>query len=102
MTSTISGNGERRGYSIKGEIKERMLTVSEVASMMNAHPNSVRRWADMGLLSSYRIGVRGDRRFTAQALDDFLVSSGIGRHFNGAKLRNGRRKSLRPSAEHQG
>ena len=51
MTSKISGNEEIRGYSIKGEIKERMLTVSEVASMMNAHPNSVRHWADMGLLS---------------------------------------------------
>ena len=73
MTSKISGNGERRGYYIEGKAKGRMLTVSEVASMMNAHPNSVRRWADLGLLPSYRIGVRGDRRFTPQALDEFLV-----------------------------
>ena len=102
MTSKISGNGVRRGYSIKGAIKERMFTVSEVASMMNAHPNSVRRWADMGLLSSYRIGVRGDRGFTPQALDQFLVSSGNGRHFKDLKLRNGRHRSLRPSAKHQG
>ena len=73
MTSTISGNGNKRGHSIKGKAKGRMLTVSEVASLMNAHPNSVRCWANLGLLSSYRIGVRGDRRFTPDALDEFLV-----------------------------
>lgn len=52
----------------------RMLTVSEVAHLLGAHVNSVRRWADMGLLPSYRIGLRGDRRFSPDEISSFLVS----------------------------
>ena len=51
-----------------------LLTVSEVARMMRAHPNSVRRWANIGLLPSFRIGLRGDRRFGAQDVNVFLES----------------------------
>ena len=52
----------------------RMLTVTEVAQMLGAHINSVRRWADSGLLPSYRIGLRGDRRFILDEIYSFLVS----------------------------
>ena len=52
----------------------RMLTVSEVAHVLGVHINSVRRWADMGLLQCYRIGLRGDRRFNADDISSFLVS----------------------------
>jgi excisionase family DNA binding protein len=52
-----------------------MLTITEVAHMLHAHPNSVRRWADMGLLKAYRFGVRGDRRFKTNEVDDFLQSA---------------------------
>lgn len=53
----------------------RMLTVGEAAHLLNAHPNSVRRWSDMGLLPSYRIGCRGDRRFTRQDISRFIGSA---------------------------
>ena len=43
----------------------KLLRVSEAARMLKAHPNSVRHWADIGLLPSYRFGLRGDRRFKA-------------------------------------
>ena len=52
----------------------RMLTVSEVAHLLGAYINSVRRWADMGLLPCYRIGLRGDRRFRPDEVSSFLVS----------------------------
>jgi excisionase family DNA binding protein len=51
-----------------------MLTVSEAANLLGAHINSVRRWADMGLLPSYRIGLRGDRRFRPEEISSFLTS----------------------------
>ena len=51
-----------------------MLTVSEVAHLLGAHMNSVRRWADKGLLPSYRIGFRGDRRFRPDEISSFLAS----------------------------
>jgi excisionase family DNA binding protein len=41
----------------------RMLTISGVASMLNLHANTVRRWSDQGVFKTYRIGTRGDRRF---------------------------------------
>ncbi len=53
---------------------EMMLTVTDAALMLNAHPNSVRRWADMGLLPAYRIGQRGDRRFKLEDITRFLES----------------------------
>ncbi len=49
-----------------------LLTVSEAARVLSAHPNSVRLWADKGLLPAYRIGRRGDRRFKPQDVADFL------------------------------
>ena len=52
----------------------RMLTVSQVADLLGAHVNSVRRWADIGLLPSYRIGLRGDRRFRPDEISSFLDS----------------------------
>ena len=52
----------------------KMLTVSQVADLLGAHANSVRRWADMGLFPSYRIGLRGDRRFRSDEISTFLVS----------------------------
>ena len=55
-------------------LNERMLTVSEAARLLNAHPNSVRRWADNHLLPVWRIGSRGDRRFKPQDIFTLLES----------------------------
>ncbi len=50
-----------------------MLTISEVAQLLNVHINTVRRWSNQGILKSYRIGSRGDRRFRQDDIDGFLV-----------------------------
>ena len=52
----------------------KMLRVSEVARIVDAHPNSVRNWADIGLLPSQRVGLRGDRRFKPEDVKVFLES----------------------------
>ena len=46
-----------------------LLTVREVAAMLNIHINTVRRWSDLGVLKAYRIGPRGDRRFRREDVD---------------------------------
>ena len=48
------------------------FTVGEVAELLHVHPNSVRRWANQGLLRVYRVGQRGDRRFRAEDIVRFL------------------------------
>ena len=40
-----------------------MLAIRDVARLLNVHENTVRRWSDRGLLKSYRVNHRGDRRF---------------------------------------
>jgi excisionase family DNA binding protein len=47
-----------------------MFTTRELAKFLNVHINTVRRWSDQGLIKSYRIGPRGDRRFSK---DDVLI-----------------------------
>jgi excisionase family DNA binding protein len=49
-----------------------MLTVKDVAVLLNIHVNTVRRWSDQGILKSFRITSRGDRRFRQQDIARFL------------------------------
>jgi excisionase family DNA binding protein len=53
--------------------QDTMLTVSDVARLLNVHINTVRRWSNQGILKSYRIGSRGDRRFRRDNIADFLA-----------------------------
>jgi len=50
-----------------------MLTTSDVAHILNVHINTIRRWSNQGILKTYRIGSRGDRRFERQDIADFLL-----------------------------
>jgi excisionase family DNA binding protein len=40
-----------------------LLTVGQAARLLHIHPNTARRWSNKGILKSYRISKRGDRRF---------------------------------------
>ena len=50
-----------------------MLTVKDVAILLNIHVNTARRWSDQGILKSYRITRRGDRRFRQEDIARFLA-----------------------------
>ena len=41
----------------------KLLTVGQVAKLLHVHQNTVRRWSNNGIINSYRICKRGDRRF---------------------------------------
>lgn len=57
-----------------------MLTTSDVARLLNVHINTVRRWSNQGILKTYRLGSRGDRRFQHEAITNFLSQkSNIGK-----------------------
>ena len=59
----------------ENRIPERMLTVKEVASILNVHPNIIRRWENGGLLKSYSIGPRRSIRLKQEDIIDLLDSS---------------------------
>ena len=52
-----------------------LLRVSQAALLLNVHPNTVRRWAEQGILTVRRIGPRGDRRFYRSDVEALLLSS---------------------------
>ena len=51
-----------------------LMTVTEVAAWLKVHPNTIRRWAQRGLINSYRIGSRRDRRFARTEVEQLLLS----------------------------
>ncbi len=56
-----------------------MLTTSDVARILSVHINTVRRWSNQGILKSYRIGSRGDRRYRKEDIDEFFSRDNRGR-----------------------
>jgi len=50
-----------------------MLTVKDVARLLNIHINTVRRWSNQGILKAYRITQRGDRRYRQEDIARFLA-----------------------------
>ena len=55
----------------------KIMTTSEVAYFLRVHPNTVRHWTNKGLLPSFRLGTRRDRRFRREDVDDFLRQNNL-------------------------
>jgi len=56
---------------------ENMLTTREVAKLLHVHPNTLRRWADKGIIETYRITTRGDRRFRSDDIVRFISTMNV-------------------------
>ena len=56
----------------RGALPVQMMTTTEVAEVLAVHPNTVRLWADGGLIRGVRIGSRRDRRFSVNEVLRFL------------------------------
>lgn len=50
----------------------KLLTTTGVAKLLHLHVNTVRRWTNRGILPAYRIGPRGDRRFSRDIVLNML------------------------------
>ena len=74
---------EDRGTGNYGQ----MLAVRHVAKMLGVHESTVRVWADLGVLESYRIGARQDRRIPIKAVLRILEVSKQWPRFGPSKSR---------------
>jgi excisionase family DNA binding protein len=54
---------------------ETMLTIRQVADFLHVSISTVRRWSDGGMVKSYRVGPRGDRRYRRGDVLSFLKES---------------------------
>jgi excisionase family DNA binding protein len=57
-----------------------MLTTSGVARILRVHESTVRRWSDKGILKSYRIGPRGERRYRREDVAVLYLDKAIERY----------------------
>ena len=62
---------------------ETMLTGRQVADFLQVHISTVRRWSDQGILRSYRVGLRRDRRYRQEDVLEFLCEDHIARDRGG-------------------
>jgi len=56
-------------------LEDTTLTASQAAKLLNIHINTLRRWTNKGVLESYRVGPRGDRRLTRRDIEHFVLRS---------------------------
>ena len=61
---------------VRREQAHTMLRPSEVAWLFDVTSNTVRRWADRGIIRAYRIGRRGYRRFKREDVAQLLTDRG--------------------------
>ncbi len=57
-----------------------MLTTGEVARIFNVNASTVRRWSEQGMIKSYRIGPRGERRFRREDVAVLYLNRAIQRY----------------------
>ena len=56
---------------------EPLINVKEAAELLHVHNNTVRRWSDLGVIKTYRVSKRGDRRFKREDILNFLEMRGF-------------------------
>lgn len=49
-----------------------LLSTGKVARMLGVHTNTVRRWDNEGILRSWRVGPKGDRRFRRDEIEETM------------------------------
>jgi excisionase family DNA binding protein len=70
-----TGRGIKRGEKNNTTLRP-MLTTGEACQVLSIHSNTLRRWSAQGIITAYRIGPRGDRRFRREDVDTLIAKAG--------------------------
>jgi len=63
---------EERRRKRETDYQEKLLRPGEAARILGVHATTLRRWSDKGMVKTYYVGRRGDRRFRRKDIVDFL------------------------------
>lgn len=53
--------------------QESFLKAREVATWLGVHVNTVKRLSDRGEMKFFRVGIRGDRRYAVEDVNEYLI-----------------------------
>lgn len=56
----------------RGDLGSEWVSISEAAGLLYVHTNTLRRWANIGLIEYARVGPRRDRRFRRSDVSRFM------------------------------
>jgi len=73
MDGLDTEHSENRILQREAEETEPLLTVSEVADLLQVHMSTVRRWSNLGILMSCRQGPRGEKLFQKKDVIDSML-----------------------------
>lgn len=54
-----------------------LLTLKEASRYLNVNPRTLARWSDEGMIASYRVGDRGDRRFDREEVEGYIEAMSL-------------------------
>ena len=63
----------RSATQVKRKAQSYMCT-AKVAKLLRVHPNTLRKWSDLGIINSTRSGPMGKRKYQREDIIDFLIS----------------------------
>ena len=75
---------EARADHVK--LVDRLLRTGEACRILCVHSNTLRRWSKQGIIRSYRVGPRGDRRFRRDDIAALLIAQTKDSHADRIKL----------------
>ena len=55
---------------------ESLLTLTETATILKVHPNTLRDWDKKGILKAIRIGIKQVRRYRKEDIEKFIDIKG--------------------------
>jgi excisionase family DNA binding protein len=57
---------------IKLKANDGLMTISQVAKLLNVHVNTIKKWSNQGIIRPDRVGHRGNRIFKREDIEQFL------------------------------
>jgi len=63
----------RKGLPEHVEASSNLLRTGEACRILCIHSNTLRRWSEQGIVKTYRLGPRGDRRFRREDIAALLI-----------------------------